>query len=136
MEAFLAETDLSNRFHMPGAKPGVSIELETMDLFMLTSKFEGLPNVILEAQFYGLPVVATDAGGTREAFEQNVTGLLAEDPTPESLADYAGLFLASHARISRANGRAPKFVSKDFGLDRMIRETLDLYNLTETTPND
>ena len=37
--------------------------LREMNVFVLTSEFEGTPSVMLEAQWLGLPIVATDAGG-------------------------------------------------------------------------
>ena len=44
--------------------------LREMNVFVLTSEFEGTPSVMLEAQWLGLPIVATDAGGTKESFKQ------------------------------------------------------------------
>ncbi len=50
--------------------------LEAADAFVLNSTYEGLPHVVLEAMAAGVPVIATDAGGTGEAVEREVTGLL------------------------------------------------------------
>ena len=44
-----------------------------MNVFVLTSEFERTPSVMLEAQWLGLPIVATDAGGTKESFKQDET---------------------------------------------------------------
>ena len=56
------------------------------DLFMLTSSRESLPNVIIEAQAFGLPVVTTDVGGVRELVEDGVTGIVLSHLEPEALA--------------------------------------------------
>ncbi len=50
--------------------------LEQADAFVLNSTYEGLPHSVLEAMVAGVPVIATDAGGTGEVVEHNVTGLL------------------------------------------------------------
>ena len=50
--------------------------LQQADAFVLNSTYEGLPHVVLEAMAAGTPVIATDAGGTGEVVEHNVTGLL------------------------------------------------------------
>lgn len=50
--------------------------LRQADAFVLNSTYEGLPHVVLEAMAAGVPVIATDAGGTREVVENETTGLL------------------------------------------------------------
>lgn len=50
--------------------------LRQADAFVLNSTYEGLPHVVLEAMAAGTPVIATDAGGTGEVVEHEVTGLL------------------------------------------------------------
>ena len=56
------------------------------DIFLMSSILEGLPIALLEAMSYGRPIIATPAGGTREAIEDGVSGLLCEPRDPECLA--------------------------------------------------
>jgi glycosyltransferase involved in cell wall biosynthesis len=56
-----------------------SLPSEQYDVFLLTSEWEGLPNVVLEAMIQGLVVLAANAGGTAELVKQNETGYLVED---------------------------------------------------------
>jgi glycosyltransferase involved in cell wall biosynthesis len=129
MEAFVRNGPLRGRVHMPGARPEVATPLSAMDLFVLTSEFEGTPNVVLEAQWLGLPVVATESGGTREAFDRGVSGLLAEAPDPHVIASQALALLRDPLKIKQARQAGPSFVAGRFSTPRMIQETLALYGL-------
>ena len=69
---------LTDKIILIGHTSDVRKYLEIMDCFVLTSKVEGLPNVIIEAQYSGIPVISTDAGGARECVIENTTGLICE----------------------------------------------------------
>jgi glycosyltransferase involved in cell wall biosynthesis len=118
---------IADRLILPGVTTDPLAALSIMDLFMLTSSSEGLPNVLIEAQWVGTPVLTTDAGGAREAVDQGVTGWVLSTKEPAELAAVA-LRAADdpewRARVVRAG---PKFVQENFGLTRMIDATLDLY---------
>lgn len=58
------------------SKSQVFASLKLADIFVLNSSYEGLPHVILEAMAVGTPVIATDAGGTKEVVNNEKTGLL------------------------------------------------------------
>ena len=60
--------------HIPSS--AVRETLRQADAFVLNSTYEGLPHVVLEAMSAGLPVIATNAGGTGEVVENEITGLL------------------------------------------------------------
>jgi len=107
----------------------VETGLSLLDVFLLTSAFEGTPNVILEASCLGVPVVATDAGGTREAIEQDVTGQVVSAAHPAEIARCVIAVLADTHLTSRVKIEGPAFVEKRFGLRRMVLETLTLYGL-------
>ena len=132
MESFIANNGLKGKVHLPGTRPEVATPLSAMNVFVLTSEFEGTPNVVLEAQWLGLPVVATDAGGTRESFECNTTGLLAATPAAEEIAPLIIEYLADKNRLAKAETHGPQFVERAFGINRMIKETVELYGLHST----
>lgn len=68
LTALAGQLGVSDRARFLGAVPRdrVAALLRACDLFVLNSTYEGLPHVVLEAASAGLPVIATDAGGTRE----------------------------------------------------------------------
>ncbi len=130
MEALAASLGLRGRIHLPGTSSNVALPLSVSDLFLLTSEFEGTPNVVLEAEWLGVPVVATEAGGTREAVEEGVTGWVCESPEATAIAQRVVAALADAAWMATASRRGPRFVEERFGVARMIDETLALYGLS------
>ena len=76
LEHLAEELKIRNRVHFLGQLNDISKAINLMDIFILTSKSEGLSNTILEAMASGLPVVATDVGGTNEIVVHGETGLL------------------------------------------------------------
>lgn len=75
--------------------------MKGLDIFVLPSRTEGCPIVVLEAMAMGVPVVATDVGGTPELVEDNVTGLLVKSQSPDELAKSILLLLADRDRAER-----------------------------------
>jgi glycosyltransferase involved in cell wall biosynthesis len=59
----------------------------TADIFVLSSEWEGCPNVVLEAMAHGVPVVATAVGGVPELVENGISGILVPPRSPRALAD-------------------------------------------------
>ena len=64
------------------------------DVLAMTSHSEGLPNVLLEAQWVGTPIVTTDAGGAGEAIFEGRTGLLGPNNDADAIATLACRILA------------------------------------------
>ncbi|MGL6617050.1 glycosyltransferase [Aeromonas hydrophila] len=62
----IAELDMSDRILLPGVQDDIFNWLQQSDLLLSTSSFEGMSNIILEAQSVGCLVVATDIPGNRE----------------------------------------------------------------------
>jgi glycosyltransferase involved in cell wall biosynthesis len=123
---------VAKTFHSPGGIDEVATGLSLLDVFVLTSKFEGTPNVILEASLLGVPVVATEAGGTRETIDQGVTGYVVDPPDPAAIADRVLRALEQSPWRARVRTEGPIFIERRFGLGRMIDETLALYGLPPT----
>lgn len=129
--ALAHDLGIGGRFHAPGLSDAM-VGLSLFDVFLLTSQFEGTPNVVLEASALGVPVVATEAGGTREAIEQNVTGFVVDSAEPGKIADRIVAILEDPAWRHNAREAGPAFIERRFGLARMIDETLALYETPQS----
>lgn len=89
------------------------------DVFVLTSDFEGTPNVVLEAMASGLPVVATRVGGVPEVVRHGETGYLAEPGDDQAMTD-ALLCLINSAQLRAGLGsRARTYVQANHSLTRL-----------------
>jgi glycosyltransferase involved in cell wall biosynthesis len=97
------------------------------DLFLLTSRVEGLPNTLIEAQAVGVPVVTTPAGGSAETLDPGRTGLVSPDYSILGIADTCMKLLDDDRLRARMAKAAPEFVRQHFSLERMYTETLRLY---------
>jgi glycosyltransferase involved in cell wall biosynthesis len=72
-------------FVAPG--PDLRAAYRDAHVFIHTAVTEGVPQVLLEAQAHGVPIVATDVGGVSEVVTDNVNGLLVPPGRPRALAD-------------------------------------------------
>jgi glycosyltransferase involved in cell wall biosynthesis len=82
------------------------------DVLLLTSHFEGLPNVLLEAQFYGIPVVAPHVGGIPEALSHGETGLTVAGRDPSAFAQALDQILNDDALRRKMSSAARAFVAR------------------------
>src|ERR1041385_1015897 len=73
---FAKSIGLGDAVHFTGNQTGVSKLVRDFDCLLLVSKYEGLPQVVIEALSLGVPVVSTDAGGTRECVTPEVGTIL------------------------------------------------------------
>lgn len=123
---------IADRLHMPGTMHDIPVAISAMSVFVLTSEFEGTPNVVLEAGLMGVPVVATDAGGTGETIDQGRTGWCVPERDAVSIAARVTQILRDAAWAAAAREIAPEFICSRFGLDRMIDEVIAQYGLAST----
>jgi len=113
--------------HFAGLQEDVRPYLAAMDIYMMSSQFEGLPIALLEAMAMELPVVGTSVGGIPEVVVEGKTGLLVPPGEPAQITS-AVLKLLEMPDARRSMGQAGrKLVSEKFGMERMIRELEAVY---------
>jgi glycosyltransferase involved in cell wall biosynthesis len=112
---------------LAGDRDDVPDLLASADLFVLSSRSEGLPLSILEAMAAGLPVVASNVGGVPEAVVDGDTGLLVPPSDPQSLATAIGRLLDDPALRRRLGEAGRMRVAEHFDLAAVHQAHLDLY---------
>jgi glycosyltransferase involved in cell wall biosynthesis len=125
--ARIAALGLEGRCVVQGPVTDVGLVYAALDVFLLTSKFEGLPNVLIEAQSVGLPIVSTEYRGVREAVIENLTARIVPERSPAALAKNVLDVIADQAWVRRAGEQGPSLVRRRFSHGRMVDETIDLY---------
>ncbi|MCL6554424.1 MAG: glycosyltransferase [Firmicutes bacterium] len=127
LEAFCGRAGLTDRVTFLGARDDVPAVLGAADLFVLASRWEGLPFAVLEAMCSGLPVVATRVGGIPEAVVDGETGLLVPPGDARALAE-AIERLAADPRLRGQMGAAGRRRAEAcFTEARMLAENADVY---------
>jgi len=101
--------------------------LSVADMVVQTSSREGLPNVILEAMAAGKPVIATDAGGTRECVADGKTGFIVSVGDSEAVARRIIELLKDADKRKQFGQRAQELVKTQFSLDKLGSETKRMY---------
>jgi glycosyltransferase involved in cell wall biosynthesis len=117
---------LKQRVRFAGFEPNVVRWMHAADGFVLSSRYEGLPMVLLEAGACGVPVVATDVPGTREVVVDGETGWLAPAGDAQELAKTMMKLMrmppdARHAMGERARSHVAEHFSLEAALDRWER---------------
>jgi glycosyltransferase involved in cell wall biosynthesis len=116
-------TDLGlvSRVRFLGFAPNVCRLMQAADAFVLCSRWEGLPMALLEAAACGLPAVATNVPGTREAVVDGETGFLAVAGSAEALQSEMTRMMRLTPQERRAMGeRARELVEEHFSLDKVL----------------
>jgi glycosyltransferase involved in cell wall biosynthesis len=126
--ALVARLGMANRFVFTGHRSDVQALLSMMDVFVLSTHWEGFPLVILEAMAAGLPVVATAVDGIPEVVVSGETGFLVPHSAPEPLAGSLLRLLREPDLLSRMGSAARAHVSAQFGQEQFRRAVGTLYD--------
>lgn len=124
LERLMEETGTRDMFVFPGFEGLMARFYAALDICLLASHTEGFPLGILEAMGAGLPVVASDVGGVREAVEDGVTGFLAPDGDPAAFADAIARLVEDPALRARMGEAGATAARTRFGPERFAREAL------------
>jgi glycosyltransferase involved in cell wall biosynthesis len=128
LEGEVRRLDLASVVRLAGERNDVVQLLAASDVFVLSSRSEGLPLSILEAMAAGLPVVATNVGGVPELVLEGETGFLVPSGDAQSLAGALQRLLDDSALRGRLGTAGRIRVEERFDLVSTRQAHLDLYS--------
>ncbi|KAA3441925.1 hypothetical protein C7I87_33110 [Mesorhizobium sp. SARCC-RB16n] len=124
-----ARLGIADRLLFTGLSDNVGFWLRKMDAFVLLSRFEGLPNALIEAQLCGVPVVTTPAGGAADTVVEGVTGCVlstVEHVDMEECCDKVDEVLAFKQADSQTSAKIRLIAEERFSTEAMVLRTVRL----------
>ena len=133
IEALIHERKIEN-IHFLGIRSDIENICRNLDIGVLLNNTkghaEGLSNVIMEMMASGLPVVATDAGGTPELIENGIDGFLVEPFAIDQIVDQIITLINNEDTRKRVGIKAAAKIKERFSIEKMISNYISLYNET------
>jgi glycosyltransferase involved in cell wall biosynthesis len=127
VEGLAGELGISERVRLLGYVRDLGSLYSAFDSFLLTSTNEGAPVVAIEAQAAGVPVVATDAGGTRSVVEDGETGFVVPIGDVDALARQLTVLRDDPELRARLGSIAAHRMRRRFSVDRMVDDVERVY---------
>jgi glycosyltransferase involved in cell wall biosynthesis len=128
LEAQARRLGIASRVRFLGHREDVPELLAACDVFVLPSRYEGLPLSVLEAMAAARPVVATAIEGTDEIVVHGETGLLVPPAAPSALADGIRTVLSDPALAARMGQAGRKRACREFSTSRMVDDVSSAYD--------
>lgn len=127
LQALADSLGIGKQCHLLGFRPGNPQLYRNFDVFVSSSRSEGLSLAFLEAMATGLPVVATRSGGPQEVVADDVSGLLVPVSNPQALAGALKRLIASPELRAKLGAAARTRVASDFSLESNFKQYATLY---------
>ncbi len=127
VRAEISRLAMDDCFHVVGRRDDIPSLIKTSDVLSLLSENEGSPNVVLEAQALGKPVVCTAVGGAPEIVEDRLTGFLVPRDNEADMVSRLVEILSSKSLRERMGEEAALRVGRDFSIDKFVEQNLAAY---------
>jgi len=99
------------------------------DIIVFPSYREGVPRILLEAGAMEKPLIATYVPGCKEVVKNNENGFLVEPKNSQQLAEKIEILIKNKNLREKFGKRSREIVEKKFNVEKVVRETIELYNL-------
>ena len=130
-----AASDVAGRLHLLGHVPEARMLFPQLDVYVLASRYEGLPYSLLEAMQSAVATVASDAIGNRDVVRDEETGLLVPVGAADALAVAVERLLEDDELRGRLATAGQRLVATDFRIDTMAQAYVELYERLAARPS-
>ena len=127
LELQIKQLGIENNIVIQGFREDIPQVLSCLDIFVLSSLWEGLGRSLTEAMYMKCPVVATGVEGVPELVENEVVGLLVEPDDPDAISAGILALLKDASKAKRLAENAHSRVAHDFDAEKMVAEIHKLY---------
>jgi glycosyltransferase involved in cell wall biosynthesis len=128
LEEQARQLGIADRVRFAGERRDIDTLLRAGSILWLTSRWEGMPNIVLEAMASGLPVITTDVGGVRELIRSGVDGFVVQEGDAGAFVRHSQELLQPATRqLFAAAARAR---AEEFSTARMVSALSQLYDKT------
>lgn len=128
LQTVVENLGLQERARLVGFQHDIPSFLHALDVFAFASRSEGFGQVVIEAMAAGKPVVASNIAPMTEIVVDGKTGILVEPQNPGAFAHAISWLLAHREEAQRFGRQGQERVQQYFSAERMLAETLSLYN--------
>jgi glycosyltransferase involved in cell wall biosynthesis len=122
LQAEAIRLNVSERVKFLGVRDDVPVLMSLADLFLFPSRFEGMPNALLEAMGYGLPVIATAVQGVDEIVRDSENGLIIPLDDPEKVSEAILRLLNDPEERQRLGKAAHETIENEYTFDGMCSQ--------------
>jgi glycosyltransferase involved in cell wall biosynthesis len=126
--SYCLEHEIGNSVDFLGKYSNVTDLMVSADVFVLPSRREGMPNVLMEAMLRALPCVATDISGSQDLIEHMNTGILVPPLAVQQLADGIIYMLTHRQRAAQMAINARKKIIESYDIEFVAEEYIKLYH--------
>ncbi len=127
IEKLIEDLGIQENVRLLGFVPDAKSFLSSTDLFLLPSRTEAFPYVILEAGFAGIPIIATSVGGVPEVIKDMQNGILVHRKNPKEIAEAIYYYLNHKDKQKEFSKNIKQTISESFSFDKMLEQTLKIY---------
>jgi len=127
-EAIVESRNLGKKISFLGYVKEIDKIISNLDMFLLTSIWEGMPNVIMESMASKVPVISTDIDGARELIDHGINGYLVKSKDVNGMVNTISNIISSYDDIDNITDNAFEKISNDFSIDKMVSKYQDIFS--------
>lgn len=124
---------ISERVHFLGYRNDIPFILGMLDLYVQPSRFEGMPNALMEAMAAGLPVIACQVDGIAELLPNQLLGWRIPPDDAEKLSSAIQEACEKRLQAALRGQNARRWIEKNFSVNHMIQEWNNILTSTRST---